>query len=174
MLDLFRPQYEGFSWVHSSSSNPPSQSQSNLPRNSTRRVIRAPVPRRVFERKRRNIHGKRISSYQQEGSLSNAIATLANLQYNPARDGVEMAIPVPIPSPIPIPIPHFSSILLPQLSKRIRISRKLTDSLSDEQYSKRHRPMEIAERRARKRELEVHNYNRYVQSLKGECPQLRK
>lgn len=73
-----------------------------------------------------------------------------------------------------IPTPHFSSVDWPEFPRKFKNTRVFDEFLSDERFLKKHRPLELAERRARKREIEVAKYYRYIQRLREECPQLWK
>ena len=44
--------------------------------------------------------------------------------------------------------------------------------VNDEIYFKRHRPLELIEKRSRKREIELLRYNEHLGKLKREAPQL--
>jgi hypothetical protein len=64
--------------------------------------------------------------------------------------------------------PSFYEVTMPAIMPKIK-SKECTD---DEFYLKRHRPMEIVERRARKREAEVALYAEYIMRLRRNSPEL--
>jgi hypothetical protein len=66
--------------------------------------------------------------------------------------------------------PRFQKIGLPRYFGRLGI--KSPEDLEDDVYLKRHRPMEIAERRAKKREAEVARYSEYIMRLRQNSPEL--
>ncbi|PJF17187.1 ARM repeat-containing protein [Paramicrosporidium saccamoebae] len=64
--------------------------------------------------------------------------------------------------------PSFHEVAVPVVMPRL----KPKECTNDEFYLKQHRPMEIAERRARKREAEVALYAEYITQLRRNSPEL--
>lgn len=69
--------------------------------------------------------------------------------------------------------PHFRPVSLPLIRVFVSKSKNLKlDYLADDFYLKMHRPMELKERRARKREDELARYREYISQLRQNAPEL--
>lgn len=74
-----------------------------------------------------------------------------------------------------IPIPHFSETKIPSAPEKNKKTIKHSIGLlSDDNLGKIHQRLESTEKKARKREAEVDQYERYIMKLRKECPELFK
>ena len=69
-----------------------------------------------------------------------------------------------------IPIPSYRIVDVP-LIKRSKCDMESAD-IMDEKYELRHRTMENAEKREKKRGLELQRYTEYMAKLQKKCPEL--
>lgn len=66
------------------------------------------------------------------------------------------------------------STINPRKCTKVRASKTLLESQLNLEalYESRHKPLELAEKRARKREAEIDRYNSYIARLRHESPEL--
>lgn len=69
-----------------------------------------------------------------------------------------------------IPIPKFRKIQLP--CRTLKPYNGFSELQFELKYEALHRPLEISEKRARKREEEIDRYMRYIVQLKAQAPEL--
>lgn len=71
-----------------------------------------------------------------------------------------------------IPTPSFRRVQRPKSSSKVTTAKNQKEDVDDNVVYSRHRPLENAERRERKREEELLRYEEYIAKLHRDYPEL--